>query len=124
MSEPETRNPTPQSEHLQYLLTAYLFDSLSTAGIREVEAHLKTCAECRGKLEELRETLGLVENVFASDTKEYVFEERRRKRVMEMARSSAVFYFKARCGRGAADVVRGRRNGDYTNYPPFPHGCE
>ncbi len=49
-----------RGEHLQYLLTAYLFNSLSAQGRMEVEAHLKDCAQCRGELDALRATLGEV----------------------------------------------------------------
>ena len=72
--------------HLGYLLTAYLFDNLSAAGKREVESHLVSCAECRAELELLRRTLGAAEKAFDDGGKEYVFEERRRQRVMEAAR--------------------------------------
>ena len=51
--------------HLEYLLTAYLFESLSEAGRREVEEHLGRCPACRRELEELRATLGMVRDVIA-----------------------------------------------------------
>src|SRR4051812_2379777 len=79
---------TNRGEHLQYLLTAYLFENISAAGRAEVEAHLRGCAQCRQALEELRLTLALSEAAFDEGGKTYVFEERRRQRVMDAARAS------------------------------------
>ncbi|HEY3324640.1 MAG TPA: von Willebrand factor type A domain-containing protein [Planctomycetota bacterium] len=94
MSEPNAPDhdgghggPPHRDGHLDYLLTAYLFDSLSSAGRTEVETHLAKCPECREQLSLLRETLALTEKALTDD-KEYVFEERRRKRVMEAAYSA------------------------------------
>lgn len=81
----QNENPK-RSGHLDYLLTAYVFDSISLAGRNEVEAHLAECAECRSQLELLRQTLGLAEQALDGGGTEYVFEERRRARVLEAAR--------------------------------------
>lgn len=51
-----THSPNPDDGHLQYLLTAYLFESISEAGRQEVEVHLAACAACRAELEEMRAT--------------------------------------------------------------------
>lgn len=51
-----THSPSSGDGHLQYLLTAYLFESISEAGKFEVEAHLAECATCRAELAELRAT--------------------------------------------------------------------
>jgi|GEM_PF-658983 len=77
-----------QGGHLGYLLSAYIFDSLSAAGREDVESHLAHCAECRAELEALRRTLGEVEVALDEGGKEYVFEERRRQRVLAFARRS------------------------------------
>jgi Ca-activated chloride channel family protein len=91
-----TPDPKPESrpsgrqhgDHLQYLLTAYLFGDLSAAGKAEVEGHLKDCARCRQELAELRGTLALTEEVILSEKKEYVFDDRRRARVLAGARQA------------------------------------
>ncbi|MFQ5653882.1 MAG: von Willebrand factor type A domain-containing protein [Planctomycetota bacterium] len=75
--------------HLQYLLSAYLFDNISEAGRREVEDHLARCPECRAELEELRATLGLVEGALSrtgGEESEYSFEARRLDRVLAVSR--------------------------------------
>ncbi|HYG77334.1 MAG TPA: von Willebrand factor type A domain-containing protein [Planctomycetota bacterium] len=77
---------TESDEHLGYLLTAYVFDSLSSAGRQEVQEHLSSCAECREQLSLLLKTLGAAEEALSEGNKEYVFEERRRQRVLEAAR--------------------------------------
>ena len=73
--------------HLDYLLTAYLFESLSEAGREEVEAHLAGCASCREELEELRATLGLLGDAVGptveDDSARYSFEARRLERVLQ-----------------------------------------
>ena len=73
--------------HLRYLLTAYLFESISDAGRKEVESHLAGCADCRRELDDLSETLGLVREAFQPPpgAAPYSFEERRVKRVLERA---------------------------------------
>jgi len=62
--------------HLEYLLTAYLFESLSEAGRREVEEHLGRCPACRRELEELRATLGMVRDVIAPGSAPALAQER------------------------------------------------
>ena len=74
--------------HLGYLLTAYVFDSLSPAGKQEVENHLQSCEACRNELTALQRTLGVLNETFTDNAKEYVFEERRRQRVLYAARNS------------------------------------
>ena len=95
----QAKHPESDSFDLRYLLTAYLFDSLSAEGRREVEAQLEKSAACRAELEELRSTLDLVEDALtAADTggaetspdsgTRYSFEERRLERVLEASRRS------------------------------------
>jgi Ca-activated chloride channel family protein len=71
------------SDHLRYLLTAYLFGDISAAGKVEVEEHLAVCDVCRAELEKMRETFGVIDEALKSDPLEYSFDERRRQRVME-----------------------------------------
>jgi len=78
----------PKNGHLGYLLTAYLFDNLSAAGRKEVETHIAGCGQCRDELESLRRTLGAAAKALDSGGKEYVFEERRRQRVMRAAQQA------------------------------------
>lgn len=87
-------------DHLQYLLTAYLFGDLSAAGKAEVEGHLKDCASCRQELAELRATLALTEEAILSEKKEYIFDDRRRARVLAGAKQ-ARHGFLARMGLAA-----------------------
>ncbi len=54
-------------DHREYRLAAYLLDSLSAEGRREVEAHLAACARCREELVALQATLGLVKKAFPAD---------------------------------------------------------
>ena len=75
-------------DHLKYLLTAYLFNSLSAAGRLEVEAHLHGCGACRERLAAARRTLGEVEVALEDEGRTYVFEGRRRRRVMETAKQA------------------------------------
>ncbi|MCZ6792365.1 MAG: zf-HC2 domain-containing protein, partial [Planctomycetota bacterium] len=101
--EDATRNPRANGGHLRYLLTAYLFDSLSAEGRREVEAHLEVCPECSAEFKELRGTLDLLEESLeagaAGDGRgsgrsdgsgagggPYSFEARRVERVLEASR--------------------------------------
>ncbi len=79
----------PNPKHLDYLLTAYLFENISAAGKAEVEAHLAHCAECRDQLDCLRATLGIAESALDDGGKTYVFEEQRKKRVLEAAKTHA-----------------------------------
>ena len=85
---PPAQDGAAGAEHLRYLLTAYLFGNISGAGRREVEEHLAGCAACREALEELRRTLALVEEAVEADRREYVFEERRRGRVLVAAKNA------------------------------------
>jgi len=87
---PEQKNPSRPSgrqhdDHLQYLLTAYLFGNLSVAGREEVEGHLKDCAHCREELAGLRATLALTEEALHAERATYVFDDRRRARVLVAA---------------------------------------
>lgn len=81
------KQPASQQDsgHLGYLLTAYLFDSLSAAGRQEVESHLASCSQCRDELAQLRLTLAAAQKALDSGGKQCVFEERRKMRVMEAA---------------------------------------
>ena len=90
-----THDPVREScGHLQYLLTAYLFENISDAGRKEVEEHLALCAECRAELAQLRSTLDWVEDALAPPVPddsgdrpvEYSFEARRLERVMQAAK--------------------------------------
>ena len=92
-----------RDDHLQYLLTAYLFGDLSDAGVKEVEGHLKECAHCREELEELRETLSLTQEAIHAEKKDYAFDDRRRARVLVAART-ARFGFLSKMG--MADLPR------------------
>ena len=87
-SHPGPSGRLQQDDHLQYLLTAYLFGNLSAAGKAEVEGHLKECARCRQELAELRGTLALTEQAILSGMKEYAFDDRRRARVLSGARQA------------------------------------
>ena len=55
-----SENKAPKGPHLDYLLTAYVFENISREGKVEVERHLESCAECRAELEELRGTIARV----------------------------------------------------------------
>ncbi len=87
-----TTERTSNDDHLQYLLTAYLFESISKSGKREVESHLAACAECRAELEELRATLLQVKDAIAPGPggspagESYSFEARRLERVLAAAK--------------------------------------
>ncbi len=80
---------------LGYLLTAYLFESLSEEGRMEVEERLSGDPAARAELEELRDTLGLVEESLktAGDAKPgtYSFENNRMERVLAVSRRHPVF---------------------------------
>ncbi len=77
-------HPTPEGDHLRYLLTAYLFENLSDAGRREVENHLRECDACRAELDELLRTRTLLESVLG-EPPGYSFDERRRERILAAA---------------------------------------
>ena len=82
-----TKPPNERPEHLDYLLTAYLFENISAAGRAEVESHLLTCAACRAQLDELRATLGIAQTALDEHGRAYVFEKRRKQRVIEAAKA-------------------------------------
>ena len=88
----------PPNKHLDYLLTAYLFENLSAAGKKEVETHLAQCPACREELEALRSTMGLLATVLNDGGKTYVFEEQRKKRVLEAARHGQLGFVARRVG--------------------------
>ena len=84
------KNPKPN--HLEYLLTAYIFESLSAAGRREVEEHLASCPACRDELAALKSTILAVKGALepgAAGAAAYSFEERRRQRVLAMRKGGA-----------------------------------
>ncbi len=81
-------NAPQPPKHLDYLLTAYLFENISAAGKIEVESHLAHCPECRDQLELLRCTLSMAESALDDGGREYVFEEQRKKRVLEAAKNA------------------------------------
>ncbi|MCH2580574.1 MAG: hypothetical protein MK133_05170, partial [Planctomycetes bacterium] len=89
--------PPPQADarELGYLLTAYLFESLSEEGRMEVEERLAGDPAARAEFEELRDTLGLVEESLktAGDAKPgtYSFENSRMERVLAASRRRPVF---------------------------------
>lgn len=73
--------------HLQYLLTAYVFDNITDAGRAEVEAHLAVCGECQQQLTELRATCALLDDALGDESETpYSFEARRIERVLAYAR--------------------------------------
>ncbi|MEM7167157.1 MAG: von Willebrand factor type A domain-containing protein [Planctomycetota bacterium] len=73
--------------HLQYLLTAYLFDNISEPGRVEVEQHLAECSDCRAELDELRGLHELLDDALAdAGEAPYSFEARRLERVLAYAR--------------------------------------
>ncbi len=74
-----------QDSELRYLLSAYLFDSLSEEGRLEVEKQLENSEACREELEELRETLSLLSDALDPEVATeggYSFEEKRLERVL------------------------------------------
>ncbi len=85
MSRTETPSKEAQQD-LDYLLTAYLFDSLSPLGRQEVETRLEMDPGARAELDALRGTLELVEESLpvAGDEREgaYCFEQKRLERVL------------------------------------------
>jgi Ca-activated chloride channel family protein len=78
--------------HLRYLLTAHAFGDLSKAGKEEVENHLAVCEKCRQELAELREATKSVEEALFDEDRTYVFEESRKRRVLQAAQRHASFY--------------------------------
>ena len=63
----DTKAPPQADSDLRYLLSAYLFDSLSEEGRTEVEQQLEKSEACRRELDELRETLSLVSEALSDD---------------------------------------------------------
>ncbi len=78
--------------HLEYLLTAHLFNNLSAEGRKRVESHLNECPQCRAQLEELRSTLWALKSAVGTeeDAAEYSFEERRLQWVLETRRARGI----------------------------------
>ncbi len=88
----------PPNKHLDYLLTAYLFENLSAAGKKEVETHLAQCPACRDELDALRATMGLLATALNDGGKTYVFEEQRKKRVLDAARNGQLGFVARKVG--------------------------
>ena len=96
MTEPATQDvlsaPLPPEEgdcELRYLLSAYLFGSLSEEGRLEVEKQLESSESCRAELEELKETLSLLTDSLCQPSapgSEYSFETKRMDRVLAASR--------------------------------------
>ncbi|HLX62899.1 MAG TPA: von Willebrand factor type A domain-containing protein [Planctomycetota bacterium] len=95
-----TKPPNERPEHLDYLLTAYLFENISAAGKTEVESHLLKCAACRAQLDELRATLGIAQTALDNHGREYVFEKRRKQRVLDAAKAARHGVFSRLVGGG------------------------
>ena len=86
-------NATEQEgSELRYLLSAYLFGSLSEEGRLEVERQLENSEASRDELEELRETLSMLTDALdpdAAPVDRYCFEEKRMERVLATSRSKS-----------------------------------
>ena len=63
-------------QEYQELLALHALDALDAPEARAIEAHLGTCAECRGELVELKEAAGLL--AYAAPTAEPSLELRAR----------------------------------------------
>ncbi|MCH2580476.1 MAG: hypothetical protein MK133_04665, partial [Planctomycetes bacterium] len=87
--------PQEDGRELGYLLTAYLFENLSEEGYREIEDLLASDPDAKAEFEELRDTLGLVEESLktAGGAKPgaYSFENSRMERVLAASRKRPVF---------------------------------
>ncbi len=87
-------NASPQADsELRYLLSAYLFGSLSEEGRAEVERQLEKSEACRRELDELRETLSLVSEALSDDAGQpsaYSFDQRRMDRVLSAKRRASI----------------------------------
>ena len=87
--------PQEEGRELGYLLTAYLFENLSEEGYREVEDLLASDPDAKAELEELRDTLGLVEESLkatgGAKPGAYSFENSRMERVLAASRKRPVF---------------------------------
>ena len=89
----DTNAPPRADSELRYLLSAYLFDSLSEEGRAEVERQLEKSDACRRELEELRETLSLVSEALSDDVGQpsaYSFDQRRMDRVLSAKRRASI----------------------------------
>ena len=89
----DTKAPPQADSELRYLLSAYLFDSLSEEGRTEVEQQLEKSEACRRELDELRETLSLVSEALSDDTERpstYSFDQRRMDRVLSAKRRASI----------------------------------
>ena len=89
----DTNAPPQADSELRYLLSAYLFDSLSEEGRAEVERQLEKSDACRRELEELRETLSLVSEALSDDAGQpsaYSFDQRRMDRVLSAKRRASI----------------------------------
>ena len=89
----DTNAPPHADSELRYLLSAYLFDSLSEEGRAEVERQLEKSDACRRELEELRETLSLVSEALSDDAGQpsaYSFDQRRMDRVLSAKRRASI----------------------------------
>ncbi len=89
----DTNAPSQADSELRYLLSAYLFDSLSEEGRAEVERQLEKSDACRRELEELRETLSLASEALSDDVGQpsaYSFDQRRMDRVLSAKRMASI----------------------------------
>ena len=89
----DTNAPPHADSELRYLLSAYLFDSLSEEGRAEVERQLEKSDACRRELEELRETLSLASEALSDDVGQpsaYSFDQRRMDRVLSAKRMASI----------------------------------
>ena len=89
----DTNAPPQADSELRYLLSAYLFDSLSEEGRAEVERQLEKSDACRRELEELRETLSLASEALSDDVGQpsaYSFDQRRMDRVLSAKRMASI----------------------------------
>ncbi|MEC7777136.1 MAG: von Willebrand factor type A domain-containing protein, partial [Planctomycetota bacterium] len=89
----DTKAPPQRDSELRYLLSAYLFDSLSEEGRAEVERQLEKSEACRRELDELRETLSLVSEALSDDAEQpstYSFDQRRMDRVLSAKRRTSI----------------------------------
>ena len=89
----DTKAPPQADSDLRYLLSAYLFDSLSEEGRTEVEQQLEKSEACRRELDELRETLSLVSEALSDDAEQpstYSFDQRRMDRVLSAKRRASI----------------------------------
>ena len=60
--------PAEDDSHLRYLLTAYVFGEISSAGRREVEDHLERCEECRAEHAALSELTDSIATALTDET--------------------------------------------------------